>query len=123
MAKPISSKLCRSVGEASEWLKLLANPNRLSIVCFLIEQECSVAELEDELGIRQPTLSQQLAELRDANLIAARREGKSIIYRVADERAKRVVALLRDIFSGLDDVTGRRIGARPPIPVEEMMFD
>lgn len=123
MAKPISPKLCRSVGEASELLKLLANPNRLAIICLLLEQEAAVAELEDELGIRQPTLSQQLAGLRDAELIEGRRDGKSIIYRVADERVKRLVEVLRNIFSGLDDVTGHRTGRGPSSPVEDMMFD
>lgn len=123
MARPMSPKLCRSVGEASELLKLLANPNRLSIVCFLMEEECSVTELERELGIRQPTLSQQLGELRAAGLIEGRRAGKSIIYRVVDPHAQRLVGTLRDVFSGLDDVTGRNAERRPAMPVSEMMFD
>lgn len=122
MARPISSKLCRSVGDASDLLKHLANPNRLSLICFLMEQECPVAVLEEELGIRQPTLSQQLGELRDAGLIEGRRQGKSIIYRIADSRAERLVLALREIFSGLDDVTGRH-SRRRGTPVEEMMFD
>lgn len=88
-----------------------------------MEQEAAVAELEEELGIRQPTLSQQLAELRDAGLIDGRREGKSIIYRVADDRAERLVDTLRDIFSGLDDVTGKRMRHQRHIHVEDIMFD
>lgn len=123
MAKPLSSKLCRSIGEASELLKLLANPNRLSIVCFLMEQEAAVAELEGELGIRQPTLSQQIAELRDAGLIEGRRDGRSIIYRVADDRAERLVEVLRDIFASLHDVTGRRARQHRHLAVEDVMFD
>lgn len=96
-------RLCRSVGEASDLLKALANANRLSIICLLLEGESSVAEIESELGIRQPTLSQQLGELREAGVVASRRDAKHIYYRVADDRAGRVVKTLREVFSQLED--------------------
>ena len=66
--------MLKNVGEASDFLKKLSNPNRLMIVCALVEGERSVRELEDGLGIRQPGLSQQIAELREAGLIAGRKE-------------------------------------------------
>jgi DNA-binding transcriptional ArsR family regulator len=122
LTKPISPKLCPSVGEASELLKHLANPNRLAILCFLMEQESSVGTLEDELGIRQPTLSQQLGELREAGLIEGRREGKSILYQVTDIRVARLIGMLREQFAGLDDVTSRR-AMNSGLSVDEMMFD
>ncbi len=121
MTKPVSSRVCRSVGEASELLKLIANANRLAIVCYLMETEASVSALEEELGIRQPTLSQQLTELREAGVIEGRREGKAIIYRVVDPNVETIVHALRDMFSGLDDVTGRFGMAK--LPVDEVMFD
>lgn len=96
-------RLCRSVGEASDLLKALANPNRLSIICMLLEGESSVAEIESELGIHQPTLSQQLGELREAGMVATRRDAKHIYYRVADDRAGRIVITLREVFSQLED--------------------
>lgn len=102
MAARKSSLICRSVGEASDLLKSIANPNRLSIVCLLLEGERSVAQLEAQLGIHQPTLSQQLCALREAGVVESRREAKHVIYRVADERAARVVGTLRDIFSDLE---------------------
>jgi DNA-binding transcriptional ArsR family regulator len=102
MAAKKSSRICRSVGEASDLLKSIANPNRLSIVCMLLEGERSVTELETELGIRQPTLSQQLCALREAGVVACRREAKHVIYRVADRRAARLIGTLRDIFSDLE---------------------
>lgn len=104
-------------------LKLIANPNRLSLVCYLMEQECSVNALEEKLGIRQPTLSQQLSELRDAGVIEGRREGKTVIYRVADYKIERIVETLRDLFNGLDDVTSKRGMSSHGTPVNEMMFD
>ncbi len=92
---------CRDIAAASDLLRSLANPNRLAIVCLLLEGERSVMELEVALGIRQPTLSQQLAALREAGTIAGRRAAKHVHYRVADERAARVVAALRGMFSEL----------------------
>lgn len=121
MTKPVSNRVCRSVGEASELLKLIGNANRLAIVCYLMETEASVSALEEELGIRQPTLSQQLAELREAGVIEGRRQGKAIVYRVADPKVQAIVDTLRELFSGLDDVTGRFAMSR--LPVDEMMFD
>lgn len=102
MKTPKTSRICKSVGEASELLKAMANPNRLSIVCMLLEGEHTVADLEAELGIRQPTLSQQLGELKEAGIIEGHRKAKHVIYRLADNRAGRVVATLREIFSGLE---------------------
>lgn len=121
MTKPAPTKVCRSVGEASELLKLIANANRLAIVCYLMETEASVSVLETELGIRQPTLSQQLAELREAGIIEGRRSGKAIVYRVVDPRVETVVHALRKMFDGLDDITGRFGMAK--LPVDELMFD
>jgi DNA-binding transcriptional ArsR family regulator len=122
MVKPISPKLCRSVGDASDLLRLLGNANRLAIVCFLMEQESTVSQLEDELGIRQPTLSQQLTELRDAGIIEGRRDGKNVIYRVVDDKSTELVQLLRGMFAGLDDVTSKR-STMAKLPITEIMFD
>lgn len=103
MAKEATvSELLDRAGEASEFLKKLANPNRLMIACALVEGERSVRELEEGLGIRQPGLSQQLAELRDAGLIVGRKESKSVYYRLADERVSAIVALLYRMFCESD---------------------
>ena len=50
--------------QAADLMRSLSNPNRLMIACALAEGEQSVSELEDRLGIKQPILSQQLADLR-----------------------------------------------------------
>jgi DNA-binding transcriptional ArsR family regulator len=95
---PAIADLLERAGEASDFLKKLANPQRLMIVCALVEGERSVRELEDGLGIRQPGLSQQIAELRDAGLIVGRKESKSVFYRLADERVSATVTLLYRMF-------------------------
>jgi DNA-binding transcriptional ArsR family regulator len=93
--------LCKDIGAASDLLRSLANPNRLAIICLLLEGERSVMEMEAALGIRQPTLSQQLSALRDAGLIEGRRALKHVFYRVCDDRAARIVAILRTMYADL----------------------
>ncbi|MBP1882197.1 sulfite-sensing transcriptional repressor BigR [Sinorhizobium mexicanum] len=85
-------------GEAATLLKTLANQNRLMIVCALVEGEHSVGQLEEMLGIHQPTLSQQLTVLREAGIVATRRDAKQIFYRLAEEKASRLVMALYEIF-------------------------
>jgi DNA-binding transcriptional ArsR family regulator len=83
---------------ASEFMRLLTHPNRLMIACILIDGERSVSELEAALGIRQPALSQQLAQLREAGIVKARREVKQVFYRLADPRAAELLATLHRLF-------------------------
>ena len=83
---------------ASSFLKALANENRLVILCALAEGERNVGDLENVLGIRQPTLSQQLARLRSDGMVATRRSKKKIYYSVASEEAEMVLGLIFKIF-------------------------
>jgi DNA-binding transcriptional ArsR family regulator len=108
MRKPKSySKVTREKAEAaSSFMKSLANPNRLMIACALLEGERSVGDLEIELGLRQPSLSQQLAELRESGVVEARREAKQVFYRISDQRAVALLATLYQIFCGeMPDLT------------------
>jgi len=84
--------------EAARLLKVLANPDRLMLLCRLSQGEASVGELEAGLGILQPTLSQQLTVLREEGLVETRREGKYIFYRVASARALAVLKVLYEQF-------------------------
>jgi DNA-binding transcriptional ArsR family regulator len=70
------------------------------IACALLEGERSVGDLETSLGLRQPSLSQQLAELRENGIVEARREAKQVFYRIADARAVALLATLHQIFCG-----------------------
>ena len=83
---------------ASTLLRTIANENRLLLMCQLSQGEKSVGELEQILGIRQPTLSQQLGILRNKGLVATRREGKQIIYSVSDGRAMQVLVTLYELY-------------------------
>ena len=84
--------------EASQLLRVLSNENRLLLLCQLSRGERSVGELEDMLGIRQPTLSQQLGVLRNEELVATRRDGKWVYYRIASEDALAILGTLHQIY-------------------------
>jgi DNA-binding transcriptional ArsR family regulator len=95
--EPVSEMLANA-SAATQFLKKLAHPQRLMIVCALVDGERSVRDLEDTLGLRQPALSQQLAELRHAGLVDCRKQSKSVFYCLADERAKAMVGLMYRLF-------------------------
>ena len=83
---------------ACDFLKALTNPSRLMILCQLAEGEKSVGQLEELLRLRQPTLSQQLARLREDRLVETRRDGKTVHYRLASPEARRLIELLYELF-------------------------
>ena len=95
---PEIAALEAKAAEATAFLKKLANQDRLMIVCTLLQGEHSVRALEETLGLRQPSLSQQLGELRQAGMIEGRKEGKQMFYRLADERVSALVGTLYQIF-------------------------
>ncbi len=79
-------------------LKLLANEDRLLLLCQLSQGERCVSELEAQLEIRQPTLSQQLGILRAEGVVATRRQGKNIYYSVADPAMLEILAVLYRLY-------------------------
>jgi len=89
----------RKAGEAAGLLKLLANENRLLILCRLaIAGEMSVGDLADAVDLSQSALSQHLAKMREDGLLATRREAQSVFYRIGDPNAARLLALLKTIY-------------------------
>lgn len=91
-------RLREQAGEVTATLKLLANQDRLLILCHLVQQELNVSEIETATGIEQPTLSQQLTILRRSNVVTTRRDGKQIYYTIADERMVRLMQTLYGLY-------------------------
>lgn len=83
---------------ASNFLKALSHEGRLMILCHLSTGEKTVTELENLLSSRQAAVSQQLARLRLEGLVSHRRDGKAIYYSLADDRARRMIELVYDMF-------------------------
>lgn len=94
----VDQAMLDGASEAAEFLKSLGNENRLLILCHLSEGEMSVSELEGALGLRQPTLSQQLARLRTDELVETRREGKTIYYSLASDDVGKILELMYGLF-------------------------
>ena len=111
-------ELLENAKRASNFLKALANENRLIILCCLAEGEKNVGELETMLGIRQPSLSQQLARLRSDGLVATRREWKQIYYRLASEEAEKMIGLLYEMFCANEHAdTKRDLNQQPNLKI------
>lgn len=100
----VDTTLMENAKRASEFLKVMANENRLIILCALAQGEKNVGELEEILGIRQPTLSQQLSRLRAENVVRTRRESKQIYYRIASDEAIELIGLMHELFCRTDAI-------------------
>jgi len=87
-----------AASRATAMLRVLANEDRLLLLCQLTQGEACVSDLEELLGIRQPTLSQQLGILRNENIVSTRREGKKIFYQISDVRAVQMLNTLYDLY-------------------------
>ena len=88
------ARLYAAAEQACDLLKVLSNPDRLLLLCQMTQGEFAVGELEAMVGIRQPTLSQQLTVLREQKLVNTRREGKQIFYSIASTEALAVLQVL-----------------------------
>ncbi|RUR66328.1 ArsR family transcriptional regulator [Variovorax guangxiensis] len=87
-----------AAGKAVTALKLLANEDRLLLLCQLSQGEMCVSDLEETLGIHQPTLSQQLGVLRNEGVVDTRREGKNIFYSVTDPALMEILRVLYRLY-------------------------
>lgn len=80
-------------------LRLVANEHRLLVLCTLIDEgESPVGRLAERAGVSQPAMSQHLARLREDGIVATRRTGTSVHYRIADPRVEAIIALLKSLF-------------------------
>jgi len=84
--------------DAATFLKAISHEGRLMILCHLVSGEKSVTELERLLSARQAAVSQQLSRLRLEGLVVPRREGKAIYYSLADDRPRKIIELVYDLF-------------------------
>ena len=84
--------------EASNFLKAISHEGRLMILCHLVTGEKSVTELERLLSARQAAVSQQLSRLRLEGLVTPRRDGKTIYYSLTDDRPRKILEVVYDLF-------------------------
>jgi DNA-binding transcriptional ArsR family regulator len=89
--------------EAAELLKALSNPQRLRVMCLLIDGEKTVGEINAEVELSQSALSQHLAVLREGGLVQTRREAQNVFYSVADGPVQQIMRTLHDIYCPVDE--------------------
>jgi ArsR family transcriptional regulator len=87
-----------NAGAAAGLLRAVSNETRLMVLCRLGQAEMSVGDINDAVGLSQSALSQHLAKLRAEGLVATRREGQAIFYRIADKRVGQLISALHEIF-------------------------
>jgi ArsR family transcriptional regulator len=88
----------RAADDACRLMRVLANPDRLLLLCQLAQGDCRVGELEHASGIVQPTLSQQLGVLREEGLVEAAREGRHVRYGIRSPQALALMRVLQEQF-------------------------
>jgi DNA-binding transcriptional ArsR family regulator len=87
-----------NVQAAADLLRVLANEHRLGVLCALRQGELSVGALLERVGPSQSALSQHLARLRQDGLVATRRTGQTIYYRIADDDVMGLLQALSDVM-------------------------
>lgn len=92
------AQMRESADRATQALKALAHEDRLLLLCQLSQEELCVSDLEQQLDIRQPSLSQQLGILRKQGLVETRRQGKHIFYRIADQKIQQLLETLYGLY-------------------------
>ncbi|MDE1905256.1 MAG: helix-turn-helix transcriptional regulator [Rhodospirillales bacterium] len=109
---------------AVETLKVYAQPQRLMILSCLLEGERIVSDIDAATRIGQPTLSQQLAELRRKNLVRTRRQGTQIFYALADEKVELCVRCMEALLGGgeMPEAVSQNTQTTQPTPVGAAAF-
>lgn len=100
----ISTALASKAAVASGLLGAMANPNRLLVLCALLEGEKPVHALAARIDLSQGALSQHLGKLRSLGLVETRREGQTIFYRLAGREVRALLETLHSLYCGADTV-------------------
>lgn len=86
-------------------LKAMAHPLRWKILCSLGDRELSVGEIVERTGTSQSNISQHLEQLRNKNIVLARKEANRIFYRIRNGQLLELIGIMRDVLcpANLDD--------------------
>ncbi|MFB7830214.1 ArsR/SmtB family transcription factor [Streptomyces sp. NPDC056056] len=104
----------------AEFFKTLGHPVRIRVLELLSEREHGVAEMLRDTGVEPAYLSQQLAVLRRANMVVARREGTAVYYALTSPQVAELLTTARAILSGVLAVqAGPAADLRAPAPREK----
>lgn len=91
-------EMMKGAEDAAAVMRALSNPSRLLILCYLVDGERTVSEIEAAMDLGQAYVSQQLARLRDEGIVSATRDGRKMRYRLSDPRVVPVISVLCEQF-------------------------
>lgn len=98
----MAAAMAEQAEHAADLLKAMAHPQRLRVLCLLVEGERSVGDINREIDLSQSALSQHLAKLREEGLVATRKEAQTVFYRLAEGPALEVIRTLHDVYCPAD---------------------
>lgn len=93
-------EMFKHAGEAADFLKALANDQRLAILCTLLDAPQSVGQINERVQLSQSALSQHLAVLRESGLVETEKQAQTVYYSVSDDKTRRILELLHECFCG-----------------------
>ena len=97
-SKPDLAEIGHHAEEAAALLRALSHEARLKVLCELVSGERPAGALVQAAGLSQSALSQHLARLREEGVVATRRDGQTMFYRLADPQVSRVLETLHDLY-------------------------
>lgn len=103
---PAAERLCVHAAQVAALLKLVANDQRLMLLCRLVEGEASVTELVGLCGQSQSGVSQHLARMREGGIVTTRRDARTIYYSIANADVEALIGFLCTRFGGEDGKAG-----------------
>lgn len=109
-ASGLGERMQAQAEQAAELMKALSHPQRLRVMCLLIDGERTVGEINAEVDLSQSALSQHLAVLREGGLVRTRREAQNVYYAVAPGPVQRVIQTLHDVYCPGEETDGGMCG-------------
>lgn len=101
--------MAKHAESAARFLRALANPHRLQVLCVLEDREMSVSELNASIPLSQSALSQHLKVLREDGLVTTRRESQTVYYRVMPGPAMDVIRVLHEHFCSVPEASSANV--------------
>lgn len=98
MARLVAQDILKKCDEVSQLLKILAHPDRLRILCRLLDGKATVGEITEFCDISQSATSQFLARMKAEGLLSSQREGSYVYYAVGDRRLIQLLRAIRDSY-------------------------
>ena len=94
----LAGSLGAQAEKAADLLKAMANPQRLRVLCLLVEGERSVGQLNSEVELSQSALSQHLAKLREEGLVVTRKDAQTVFYSLTPGPALDIIRVLHAVY-------------------------